>query len=235
MAERGIPFGITAPKSVSFIAGSGTSLSYESLTTDEIDIFDLDLIKLAKYFSQNRDLQNLILEDRDTFLWAASIAKKQLAKGFGGNVPGSGEFGMQLIRSQSVLVATDWLRQYSASGWQNVFGSSASPVDLSVTTGLNPQNRLLLTFSKLLNTTVPKLTEIWFHIGPTDYPIWPTHWGAIGDLFAMGLPASPLIVKNGRWYMRGSVGSAIGVIDGSAPLGLAFADAEYMTGSDQES
>jgi len=235
MAERGVPFGITLPKSVSFIAGSGTSLEFTDLSRDELDIFDLDLMKLSKYFSQNRDLQNLFLEDRDTYLWAASIARKQLNKGFGGNVPGSGEFGMQLIRSQSVLVATDWLRSYSSAGWQNVFGSSTTLVDLSVTTGLNPQNRLLLCFPKLFNTTIPKLTEIWFHIGPTDYPIWPTNWGAVGDLFVMGLPATPLIVKNGRFYMRGSVGSAIGVVDGSAPLGLAFADAEYMTGSDQES
>jgi len=234
MAERGIPFGVTAPKAVSFIAGSGTNLAYENLTADELDIFNLDLIKLSKYFSQSRDLQTLFLEDADTYIWAASIAKKQLAKGFGGTVPGSGEFGMQLIRSYSVLVATDWLRSYSAAGWQNVFGSAASPVDLSVTTALNPQNRLLLAFPKLINTTVPKLTEIWFHIGPTDYPIWPTHWGAFGDLYLLGLPATPLIVRNGRFYMRGSVGSAIGVVDGSAPLGLAFCDAEYMTGSDQE-
>jgi len=234
MAVRGNPSGVTAPKAVNLIAGSGTPLAFDNLTLDEIDIFDLDLIKMSKYFSQNRDLQNLILEDRDTYLWAASIAKKQLAKGFGGANPGSGEFGIQFIRSQSVLVAADWLRSYSASGWQNVFGSSSSPVDLSVTTGLNPQNRLLLCFPKLYNNTVPKLTELYFHIGPTDYPIWPLNWGAMGDLYVAGLPWSPLIVKNGRWWMRGSVGSAIGVVDGSAPLGLAFADAEYMTGSDQE-
>jgi len=234
MAERGNPFGVTVPKAVSFIAGSGTSLAFDHLSPDEIDIFDLDLIKLSKYFSQNRDLQNLILEDRDTYLWAASIAKKQLNKGFGGSKPGSGEFGMQLIRSQSVLVAADWLRQYSSAGWQNVWGSSSSPIDLSVTTALNPQNRLLLVFPKLYNTTIPKLTEIWFHIGPTDYPIWPTLWGAVGDLYIQGLPWTPLITKNNQFYMRGSVGSAIGVVDGSAPLGLAFCDAEYMTGSGQE-
>ena len=44
----------------------------------------------------------------------------------------------------------------------------------------------------------------------------------------------PLIAKNGKFYMRGNVGSSIGVVDGTAPLGLTYAAAEYMTGQIQE-
>lgn len=234
MAERGIPFGVTAPKAVSFIAGTGTSLAYTDLTADELDVFDLDLIKLSKYFSQTRDLQNLFLEDRDTYLWAASIAKKQLAKGFGGSIAGSGEFGMQWIRARTILTTADsWQQSYSAAGWNNVFGSSSSPVNLSATTYLNPQNRVLIVFPKLYNESVPKIRELWFHIGPTDYPIWPIAFQSLGNLYVAGLPATPLIVKNGKFYMRGNV-LGTGVVDSIAPLGLAFADGEYMTGSGQE-
>jgi len=234
MAERGIPFGVTAPKAVSFVAGTGTSLAYTDLTADELEIFDLDLIKLSKYFTSNRDLQNLFLEDRDTYLWAASIAKKQLAKGFNGNVAGSGEFGMQLIRARTILNTADsWQQSYTSAGWNNVFGNSTTLIDLSLTTYLKPQNRVLVVFPKLYNESVPKIREVWFHIGPTDYPIWPIAFQGLGDLYVAGLPATPLIVKNGKFYMRGNV-LGIGVVDSIAPLGLTFADGEYMTGSGQE-
>lgn len=231
---QGIPFGVTAPKAVSFIAGTGTELAFTDLTAEELDVFDLDLIKLSKYFSQSRDLQNLFLEDRDTYLWAAAIAKKQLAKGFGGTVAGSGEFGMQWIRARTILTtANSWQQSYSAAGWNDIFGSSSSPVNLSATTYLNPQNRVLIVFPKLYNESVPKIREVWLHVGPTDYPIWPIAFQSLGDLYVAGLPAAPLIVKNGKFYMRGNV-LGIGVVDSIAPLGLAFADGEYMTGSGQE-
>jgi len=230
---QGIPIGVANPGNVSFIAGTGTELNFDNLTPEELADFDRDLVKLSRYFSMNRDLQMLFLEDRDTFLWAASIAKKALAVGFGGAVPGSGEFGMQLIRPTTILGTASWQQSFSSAGWNNVFGSSTSPVNLASTSGLNPQNRVLLVITKLMNTTLPKVHECWFHIGPTDYPIWPISFSAIADLYLAGLPASPLIVKNGKFYMRGNV-IGTGVVDGLAPFGLTFALGEYMTGSGQE-
>jgi hypothetical protein len=235
MVNADIPFGVANPGNVTFIAGSGTDLEFENLTVDELAIFDRDLVKLSRYFSQSRDLQMLFLEDRDVYLWAAAIAKKQLATGFGGNVAGSGQFGMQLIRSKPWLGTASWQQAYSAAGWNNVFGTSSSPIDMSATstTYLNPQNRVVTVFPKLYNSTLPKVREVWFHIGPTDYPIWPIEFSALGDLYVTGLPATPLIVKNGKFYMRGNI-LGVGVVDGLAPLGLAFALGEFMTGSGQE-
>jgi hypothetical protein len=235
MAVAEYPVGIVNPKAVSFIAGTGVSLAYTDLTPDEIDIFDNDLVKLAGAFSQERDLQSIFLEDRDTYLFACAIAKKQLNAGFGGVCPGSGEFGMQLIRPKTVLGRGNWFQYYASAGWNDVFGSAAAPVDLSTTSATygNPQNRVLLCFPKLVDYTIPKIGEVWFHIGPSDYPIWPIRLSHIGTLFIARLPATPLIVKNGKFYMRGNV-EASGVMDGLAPLGLAFCLAEYMTGAGQE-
>jgi len=234
MVDALVPFGVMNPGNVSFIAGVGTDLKFENLTAEELQMFDRDLVKLSRYFSQSRDLQTLFAEDRDIYLWAASIAKKSLATGFGGNVAGSGEFGMQLIRPRTFIAAGDsWQQSYTSAGWNNIFGSSTTPVNLSATTYLNPQNRVLVVFPKLMNTTLPKVRECWFHIGPTDYPIWPIEFSAIADLYVAGLPATPLIVKNGKFYMRGNI-VGTGVVDGLAPLGIAFALGEYMTGSGQE-
>lgn len=233
----GSPNGVRDAGSVSLIAGVSSELDFTDLTPKELTTFDRDLMSLSNYYDKARDLRTLFLEDRDTFLWAASIAKKQLAIGFGGSVAGSGQFGMQLIRSKTILGASDWLQSYAAAGWQTaVFGSSASPVDFSTTSTTygNPQNRVLAIITKLYCTTLPKITEIYFHVGATDYPIWPISFRGVGDLFVAGLPASVLVNKNSKFYMLGNVGSAIGVVDGTAPLGLTFCLAEYMTGSGQQ-
>lgn len=239
---KGIPFGVLNPGSVSFIAGTGAMLDYEDLAPDELNVFDRDLVSIADYFCLSRDLKTVFLEDRDTYLWAASIAKKQLGVGFGGAIAGSGQFGMQLIRAKTVLsttsaIANDWMQTYTAAGWNNVFGSSTAPVDLSATNTTyigNPQNRTLMAITNLYCTTIPKIREVWFHIGATDYPIWPIEFRNISDFFMAGLPATPLITKNGKFYMRGNVGSIINSIDGTAALGLTFALAEFMVSSGQE-
>lgn len=229
------PTGIAKPELVSFIAGSGVALSFENLTPTEIDVFDRDLVKLAKYFGLTKEITDIFLEDRDVYLYAAAIAKKQLGVGFGGSVPGSGQFGMQFIRPKLVLGADTWFQKHTSLGWGNILGSSASPVDFSTTSSTygNPQNRVLSVFPKLVDYTIPKVGEVWLHIGPSDYPIWPIRFMQLSDLYVASLPATALIVKNGKFYMRGNV-EALNVYDGLAPLGLTFALAEFMTGSGQE-
>jgi hypothetical protein len=235
MSKVYAPQGVRNIPSIHFLSGGG-SLDFSDLTPEEIVVFDRDLNALSDYFSLNRDLKSIFLEDRDSYLWAASIAKKQLGTNFGGATPSSGQFGMQLIRSRSVLGANDWLQSYSAAGWTNVYGTSSAPVDLSTTstTYLNPQNRTLMVIANLYSSTLPKIREVWFHIGATDYSIWPIEFRTLSDAWIAGLPAMPLIAKNGKFYMRGNVGSSIGVVDGTAPLGLTFAAAEYMVGQIQE-
>lgn len=228
------PSVVRGPDSISIWAGA-VKLAFESLTDDEISVFQRDIVKIARAFSQDRDLQTIFLEDYDFYLYCASIAKKQLDSGFGGVTPGSGEIGMQLIRSKTILGAANWWQSVSSPGWNNIFGSSASPVDLSVTTAAygNPQNRVTLGFPKLICRTTPKLLESWVHIGPTDYQIFPLHFYGVGDLYIANLPAGIYVGKNGKFYVRGNV-EARDVIIGDAPLGLTFALAEYMVGSGQE-
>jgi len=228
------PAVLSGPGSISLWAG-GIELAWENLTDPELAIFDRDLVKLSGYFSQSRDLQMLFLEDRDTYLYAASIAKKQLAAGFGGVSPGSGQIGMQLIRSKLILGAANWLQTFATAGWNNIFGSSSVPVDLSTTSTTygNPQNRVAISIPKLMDIAAPKLTEAYFHIGPTEYQIFPVGFMAVADLFVARLPAAVYVGKNGKFYMRGNI-IGNGVVEGLAPMGMCFALAEFMVGAGQE-
>lgn len=247
-----MPRGIGAPIPPHVIAGSGSisvwagtsSLALENLSEAELNIFYRDIYKIAGHFALSRDLQSIFLEDIDVYLYAAAIAKKQLNAGFGGATPGSGEIGMQLIRSKTIgkmdggstrLAAANWLQTIAAAGWNNIFGSSSDPVDLSSTSTNygNTQNRVCVVFPKFLDICAPKLTEAYFKVGPTDYPIFPLGFFGMSDLYIARLPAAVFAGVNGKFYMRGNI-IGNGVVEGIVPLGLTFAKAEYMVGSGQE-
>ena len=233
MAEA--PPGLIRPGEVSVIMGRTTEPEYEALDDDELRVFDTDLAKLAGSFFRARDAFSIFLEDRDLYLYAAQIAKAQLNAGFGGAVPGGNEVGMQFIRPKTILGANHWFQSITSAGWNNIFGSAASPIDLSTTSTTygNPQNRVLLVFPKLGDFTVPKVQEVWFHIGPTAYPIWPLPFWFQTDVWIHTLPYAVIIPKNERFYMRGNVLGAATQI-ATFPLGLCLCLGSYMTGSDQE-
>jgi len=232
MAEA--PPGLIRPEEVSAIMGRAAEPEFEALDEEELRVFDTDLTKMAGGFFRARDAFSLLLEDRDFYLYAAQIAKKQLNAGFGGAVPGDNEVGMQFIRPKTVLGADHWFQSITSAGWNNIFGSSASPVDLSTTSTTygNPQNRVLLAFPKLGDYTVPKVTEVWISIGPTNYPIWPLPFWFQSDVYIHTLPYGVIISKNQRFYMRGNV-LGVGQI-ATFPFGLALCLGSYMTGAGQE-
>ncbi len=77
---------------ITFLSGTpGAPPSFIDLTDDEISLFDADLRKLAYMIALERDLSSLLLSQRDSFLFAAAIAKSQLTgRAFGGLLKGSG-------------------------------------------------------------------------------------------------------------------------------------------------
>ncbi|MEM2905007.1 MAG: hypothetical protein QW587_04630 [Candidatus Bathyarchaeia archaeon] len=234
MSEAGWPVGIRDPGSISWAAGN-EDLAFENLTPGELRIFDRDLVKIGKAYSLSRDLLSVFLEDRDTYLYAAAIAKKQLNAGFGGANAGSGKIAMSAIRPVTILGAANWFQTFATAGWNNLWGSSGSPVDLGSTssTYLNPQNRVVLVIPKIIDYCVPKCLEMYAVVGPTTYPIHSIGFISAGDLFVANLPYSIFVGKNGKFYTRFKTVAA-GVQEGVAPLGLMLCLAEYITGSGQE-
>jgi hypothetical protein len=228
------PSAIKSPELISVVSGGG-EMAFDNLDGKELQVFDRDLKKIFGYYALARELRDIFLEDRDIYLYTACVAKKALGVRFGGAVPGSGEFGMAIVRPKLILGADSWFRSITSSGWQNYFGSSGSPVDFSTTSTTygNPQNRVLAVFPKLVDFCLPKVGEVWFHVRTTDYPIWSVRFMQVSNVYVANLPAAPLIVKNGQFYMRANI-DARGVNEGLALGGLMFATAEYLAGSGQE-
>ncbi|MEM1557405.1 MAG: hypothetical protein QXI11_00975 [Thermoproteota archaeon] len=229
------PAGLIRAREVSVVSGSAAKPVTVPLSPEELSTFDVDLTKMAGVFFKERDAFSLVLEDRDFYLYAAQIAKAQFNAAFGGIVPSPAEVGMQFIRPKTVLGTIHWFQNIATAGWNDVLGSAGSPIDLARTEATygNPKDRVLLAFPKLGDYTIPKVTEIWIHIDPTDYPIWPIPLWLQTDVAVTSLPYGALIVKNGKFYVRGNV------IAGNTqialfPFGLTFCLGSYMIGAGQE-
>ena len=106
-----VPLGVTEPSSVSFMAGSASPPAHQDLNKDELAIFDVDLKRLASIYSSfGQKIGDIWLEDRDTLLWACSIARKQLDVTFRGlKALGSSSFGMQPIRPRYINATQTWI------------------------------------------------------------------------------------------------------------------------------
>jgi len=233
MATR--PAGLIRPGEVAVIMGRAVDPKIRQLDSDELKVFDRDLTKLASVYFRSRDGFSIVLEDRDFYLFACQIAVDQLGGKFAGAVPGGNEVGFQFIRPKTVLGANHWFRTITSAGWNDLIGSAAAPVDLSTTSATygNPQNRVLLAFPKFGDYTVPKVTEVWINIGPTNYPIWPIPLWHQADVYVTPIPYGPIIPKNERFYVRGNVLAGNTQI-AFFPLGLTFCLGSYMTGAGQE-
>lgn len=209
------------------MAGSGAVLEFESLTSAEQLVFDRDLRRLANGFSSlSRDIQSFFSEDRDTYLWAASIAKKQFQVPFNGSLAlGSGTFGMQVIRSVTINGTQTWLVSQASSGWQ----SKSWNVNLATSTGTvtNTFNRVVLAIPRIVNYGItPKVKEVRWTVGPTTYAVQPIDWEKATNLFAAKNLATVFVSKNGTFTTDFNV-EATGT-DGTAAFGLAFATADWL-------
>jgi hypothetical protein len=226
------------------VALDGASkLTYVPLTPDETLGFDRDFRRLAYLQDLDRDLSALLLDDEEFYLYCAGIAKGSIGTNpyFAGTAPMGNQIGMQMIRAVTVrnpgiaspsLPTLTWPQVWGSAGWQDVFGSAATPVDLSQTglgTGAtNMQNRVMLAVTGLINlNSPPLLQEYRWHIQNVDYAVETIAWEQISSL-AYARLANPVIIPvNGRFFFRGNIQPS--GTDGTALFGLTFATATYLT------
>lgn len=225
-----IPNGVQNPEEVSFVAGSGASLDYDDLTAAELAVLTRDLRRLASgTTSLQREIGNLYMEDLDTYIWAAAIAKKQLAVPFRGLLANSsGQFGFQPIRSAYILSGNPqtWIKNQSSTGWS----ASAFDVNLATSSGNlpNTQNRVILCAPRLANYAVtPKVNGIRFTVGPTTYPVQVLDWYKTTNLYIAKNIGALLVSKNGT-FTADQLVEFTGQ-DGTALFGLAFGTGDWLT------
>jgi hypothetical protein len=220
----------------------GAGYSVAALNPEEMAIFYRDFARLTTMYTMMQEVSEMLQNDVDRFLLAAQVAKASIGTNpsFAGVSASGNEVGFQLIRAASVLSGPNgaevlnWTQNYLATGWTNVFGSAASPVDLSFTgyatyPATNLQNRTLLAFGALLDPVQsPRIGEYRFHVGPKDYGVNPLSWEPSSNLFFTRLGGFVVIPVNGRFYMRGNIQPAAG-IDCSQLVGFTFCTGDYLT------
>lgn len=212
---------------VTFLSGTpGAAPGFTDLTGPEQTLFDADLRKLAYMNALERDLSQIYLRKRDTFLYAAAIAKAQLTgRSFGGLLQASG-YNMQMIRPATILsnlTAADgggagsttilnWKRAFTATGWQALFGSNSAgdPVSLGVTgsatTARTTYQRVVICAPYILSTgATPLVVEIKPFIQNTSYPVYPVHWQKLSDIHIFEMPGALLGLLNQNFSIEGNV------------------------------
>lgn len=220
------------------ILTGGSEIPELPLTEAETSLFYEGLAELGRVMSlQSTELSKILYDKAEFYLKAAGMAKGSIGTNptFGGVSASGSEIGMSLIRAIPVMsTATtevlNWVQNYTASGWANVFGSAGSPVDLS-TTGIaqkpatNLQNRLLLAAHGLIDPVPsPQFSEVRLHINQKDYGVQPVSWLPMTDFFYSEFQAPIVIGVNQQFYMRGNVQpSSTGGQDGTQLYGLMFA------------
>ena len=207
---------------INFLSGRTEIPGFTDLSPREIAIFDADLRRLAFMISLERDLSNLMLSQRDAYLFAASIAKAQFKNLTFGGLLGGGGFNMQILRPTTILgnvpvtIQTNggggafvgtWKTTYVATGWQAIFGSDSTQVSLGntgpATTTTTTYSRVMICVPYLLSTGAsPKVVEIRVKSLQTTYPTYVLHWMTMTDLFIAKLPGQLLQTTAKRGVRR---------------------------------
>lgn len=211
---------------ISFLSGRSQIPGFIDLSQTEQSIFDADLRRISYMTALERDLSNLLLAERDSFLFAASIAKSQFKNLTFGGLLGGGGYNMQMIRPITILsnvpvaqgggggaAVLTWKRTFAAVGWQALFGNDANQVSLGVTgvstTAVTTYSRVMLAAPYLLSTgSSPKYVELRPRILQTTYPVYPLHWEKFTDIFLAKLPGCLLILPNENFDFEANIGTA---------------------------
>ena len=242
----GVNLGAWNNGDISFLSGMSQVPGFLDLSPAEIGVFDSDLKRLAFVTALERDLSNLLLSQRDSLLFAASIAKSQYkALTFGGLLAGGG-YNMQFIRPGTILssLATadggngsgtttlilSWARTFTATGWQALFGRDSDQVSLGVTgsstTAVTTYSRVMIACPYILSTGAsPKFAEIRARVLQTTYPVYPIHWLPMTDLYVARLPGTILVLPNNNFDVEGNI-KALGD-DEPQMYGLQFVTNDY--------
>ena len=230
---------------ITFLSGRTQIPGFIDLSAAEQAIFDSDLKKLAYMTALERDLSGFMLSERNTYLFAASIAKS----GFRGltfsGLLGGGGYNMQMIRPQPILssltvadgggggvLVSTWKRTFTTTGWQSLFGTDSDQVSLGVTgsatTAVTTYARVMICCPYILSTGAsPKFTEIRPKVLQTGYPVYAISWLPLSDIFIAKLPATLIALPNDQFDLYANIATTGD--DVPQMFGLEYITFDYAT------
>lgn len=213
----------------STLAGKAGLPPYEPLTTDELNLFNVDFARLLNWLTDiDVEIARKFNEGKDYYAVAAGIFKKQMNMEFGGLEPSSGQFGIDIIPSYPILAANTWLKTIAGAGWQDFWGSAAAPINGSTTAGSQRGYYIQGLISMAAGC---KISSLRVTVGGYTYPIVPYQLIARTSKVLKAMTYLPL-TKNilchcgGKFYIRASE-EAVGSEE-IVPLGLMFAEYKYL-------
>ena len=236
MANNALPAGVSANYVPQFISG-GQEPSYMDLTPGEIQLFNSALAATAEIVTYDSDtaLANLILKERDNYLFAAAVAKQQFnGKTFGGLLGQTG-FNIQAIRAATILTQASasavypWDQNFTTKGWQALFGSQASPFTVG-TTGTatyigTTYQRVMFLATHLIDTVPFKFEEIRLGVSKISYPVQVLHVNKISNVYVAKLAAPLLVTINQQFFIEANVQYLGG--DVPALFGMQYVTSDY--------
>lgn len=232
------PNGVSATYNPVFLSG-GQMPQTADLDSDELQQFDLALQSIADIVAIQSDttLANIILNERDAYLYAASIAKQQFNGATFGGLLGNSGFNMQTIRAATILTQNattpvySWARNFTTLGWQGLFGSHSSPLTIGTTGNATyvgtTYKRVMFVATHILDDVPFKFDEIQVGVNKITYPVMPVAINKISNVYLAKLPAPMLVILNGQFYVDGN----IQYLGQSNPrlLGMQYVTSDYAT------
>lgn len=210
-------------------AGKGKEPAYKPLTGPELTTFNRDFNYLVdKLRNIDEEIAREFEAKRNFYIEAAGIFKNEIDMSFGGIEPSSGQFGMALIPSRPFLGQNTWEVSITSAGWSNFWGSSASPISGSTTSG---SQRGYYYQGVLYLEPGPLFTHLHFTINDYTYPVMSyeelTHIPK-PDTTIRYIPFDKAILINttGSHYVR-ALFLTTGTVN-AKPLGLMFAEYDYL-------
>lgn len=210
--------------------GEAKEIPYKPLTPDEEAIFDSDWNTILDNLSRlDPEIADWFDSQRKFYKIAAGIAKATFSGStvFGGLNPSSGQFGFQLIFPRAFIGANTWVKTISSAGWNDMFGSSSSPITGSTTSG---QQRMYYYQGWLIYYGIKPVA--WrLHHGAKDYPVFyvePQMKIPKTDKYITLLKSynNILVTPTGSHYIR-MLFLETGEIE-IQPLGLIYAEYDYL-------
>lgn len=163
-------------------------------------------------------ISSILSDFQQPYLQAMQYAKNSFNKLPFGGLFGPQGFNMQLIRASTIYgsqttpsanYVANWARTFTTTGWQALFGSQTSPYTLA-TTG-NGQyigttyNRVAIMFTHIIDTSPPKYDEIRFGVQQNVYPVFPTTYTLLSDLYVTELPAPIYVDVNQTFFIEANI------------------------------
>ena len=216
------------------MVGRTDPYDYKEPSDEEMELFnDSFKRKVEELKLIDVDIYNSFMNARPFYNHALGVAKAVLEVPYGGDRCSSGQFGDTFIRpydlamSQTVDFDT-WLKTISALGWQALWGSSADPIEPSITA----MQKAVHAFHKLIAYgPSPSIQQMAWNINKFTYPtISVEPFSKISKpekvIKLIPMPGQVLVIPGGSYYVRIAC-EKVGTIE-VAPLGLVFAEYKYL-------